>query len=156
MPPPKKQSLILVSLVLAGCYVPEPASPAAIAPGERLRVVLSAQGRERVSELSAQQADEVMGRLVRLTEDSLTITTRLRGPMYASSPSGLRQALTIGLRDIQQVTVPQLHRGRTALVVGAVLAAAIVLALDILDFGGDGSSPPNGPPPPPSPLRYRR
>lgn len=158
MLPSRCEQLIRLSL-LAGCcafgscYVPSPADPATIPPGERLRVVLSSEGRERLNGVSTQQADELRGELVTLTRDSLTIATRMPGPSYANSFSDLRQTLTFGRADIREVTVPRLHRGRTAIVAGAALAAAAFLVLELLDFGDGAAGLPEGPPPGPSPLR---
>jgi len=153
-----RRSLILLAPALVACYVPAPADLTTIAPGQDLRIVVSPGGRDRPSGTSAGVAEELRGRLLGLTADSLTIATRLRVPTYGGSATQtLRQAFTFGRADIQQVTVPRLDRRRTALVVGSVLVAAVIVFADLFDIRGDGGGggPPD-PPPDPSPFWSRR
>ena len=136
--PPSWQALLLLPLVLLGCYMPAPADPATIAPGEDLQIVLSDQGRERLSEISAQVQGELSGQLLRLTEDSLTITTRLRGPINTGPAFGsLRQTLTFARADIQQITVPRLDRGRTSMIVTGAVVVIGVLGASFFDIVGN-------------------
>lgn len=147
------KALILLAPLLWACYVPAPADPATMGRGEDLRVVLSDRGMEHLGAISPRVSREVTGQLTELTDDSLTLATRLRDPAYAGgSLQTIRQNLTFARSDIQEVTVSQLHRARTALVVGAGIVAVSVLLADLLEFGGGGGDGP-APPPGPSPIR---
>lgn len=147
--------IILLAVGMSGCYVPELADPTALAPGERLRLVLTPEGRARLDEITPIGGREVAGQLVRATGDSLTLTARLSAPSgVAAAPATLRQTLTFARMDIQQATVPRLHVGRTAAVVGGALVIAGLLIADVFDFRGN--SPPGNPgPQPPTPFRLR-
>lgn len=150
------KTLILVALLaplLGACYVPAPADPAAMSRGEELRLVLSERGMEHLGRVSPRVTREVTGRLTELTQDSLTIATRLSGPTHAgASLRSIRQNLTFARADIEEVTVHHLHRGRTALIVGAGIVALSILLADVLEFGGGGGDD-SPDPPPPSPVR---
>ena len=146
--PPLWRAPILFPLVLLGCYVPAPADPATIAPGEDLQIVLSDQGRVHLSEISAMAQGELSGQLLRLTQDSLTITTRLGGPTTAGSAFGnLRQALTFSRANIQQITVPQLDRGRTSLIVAGAVVVIGVLGAGFFDIVSNTDNPGDAPDP---------
>lgn len=151
-----KNAFVLLPLVMLGCYVSEFADPTSLAPGEDLRLLLTPGGQARMNEITPNSGREVAGQLVRASGDSLTLTARLRVP---SSPAGasstLRQTLTFAHMDIQHVTVPQLHVGRTAAVVAGALVIAGLLIADAFDFRGN--SPPGDPgPQPPLPFGPRR
>lgn len=137
---PSWQALILLPLLSLGCYVPKPADLGSIAPGEEFRIVLSDEGRERLSELSTEAGGELSGQLLNLTGDSLTITTRLRGPAYAPGFGNLRQAMSFARSDIDQVTVPQLDRVRTSVIVAGALVVAVTVVAALLDFVGSNDS----------------
>ncbi len=146
-------ALMLLSLVLQGCYVPRPTELVSIAPGEEVHIVLSDEGLDHLRALSATASSEVNGRMQTLTADSLTITTRIRGPAYAGPAFGnLRQAFTFALSEIDQVTVPELNRGRTAFVVAGALLVGVTLIASLLDFIG-GSPEPGDPPDDTAPFR---
>lgn len=149
----RRTPLLLLPLVVLGCYVPELADPTSLPPGESLRLVLTPEGSARLDEITPMGGREVAGQLVSATGDSLTLTARLTGPSRVGGPSStLRQTLTFSRMDIQQATVPRLHVGRTAAVVGGALVIAGLLIADVFDFRGN--SPPGDPgPPTPTPFR---
>lgn len=147
-----KTAFVLLPLVMLGCYVPELADPTALAPGESLRLVLTPQGRARLDEITPIGDREVAGQLVRATGDSVTVTARLGTPSNIGGvPSTLRQTLTFARGDIQEATVPRLHVGRTAAVVGGALVVAGLLIADVFDFRGNSPGDPG--PPTPTPFR---
>lgn len=149
-------AVILVPLVLQGCYVPRPAELASIAPGEEVHIVLSDEGLRHLRDISAETSAEVNGRMQTLTADSLTISTRLRGPAYAGAGFGnLRQAFTFALSDVEQVTVPELNRGRTVIIAAGALVVAVTVIASIFDFVG-GSPDPGAPPDTTAPFRIGR
>jgi hypothetical protein len=139
--------LILLSLVSVGCYVPEPASLASIEPGADFRIVLNEEGRERLNEVSADTRGEVRGQLLSLTEDSLTLTTRLRGPERTPTFSTLRQPLTFSRANIEQVTVPRLDGLRTGAVALGVAVVGVTVIRALLDFVGSNDNPTDPPDP---------
>ena len=148
-----RHALMLVPLVLQGCYVPRPAELVSIAPGEEVNIVLSDTGLEHLRDISAGTSSEVNGRMQTLTADSLTIATRLRGPAYAGPAFGnLRQVFTFALSDIDQVTVPELNRGRTAFVMTGALVIAVTVIANLLDFIG-GNPEFDDPPDDTAPFR---
>ena len=140
---------------LAGCHVQRPVSPLGVQPGEELTVVLSEEGRDRLSATSTRGGDEVTGRLVSVTSDSLSIAARLDALAAGGMVSrpGLRQTLTFSLDDIERVTTPELNRGRTVAVVGALVAVTTWLVIELFNVGDGGPGPVTPPPPPPAPLR---
>lgn len=140
--------LVLLLPLVSGCYVSRPATLATLAPGEDFRIVLSDAGVEHVTRTSVETSREMSGQLLSLTPDSVTFTTRLRGPAYAGQALGnMRQAFTIATADIDQVTVPELHRARTGLVVAAAVAVGVTVIAAILEFTGIAgeSDVPNDP-----------
>lgn len=145
---------ITLLLALGACYVPAPADPVSIPPGEDITIRLSPEGRARLSETSTRGGDEVTGQLVSVTGDSLTIAARLGGPSYAGATalSTLRQTLSFARADIERVTIGELHRGRTLALVGAALAVGAVLLISLLNPSGDPPGTSIPPPPPPSPI----
>jgi len=149
------QALTLISTVLLGCYLPDPADLPTIAPGEQIRLLLSEDGTEHLQEISAETLGEVNGRFQSLTADSVTITTRLSGPAYAGPTLGnLRQTLTFARTDILEVTVPKLDRVRTTVIVGVVAVAATFLIPSFFKLLGNSQGQDE--PPDPTPLRIRR
>ena len=155
----RRRSVIALALLGCGCYVPAPADPTSLAPEADLRVLLSPQGREGLNgAATVDDRGEIRGRLLTLTEDSLTIASRL--PVQAGAGmlrSDLRRAVTVARNDVLQVSVPRLDRGRTGLLVGASLALIAVFVTDIFDIRGDGSDNPEPRPPDPgSPFAGRR
>lgn len=141
--------------VWAACYVPAPAELTAIGRGEDLRVLLSPVGEEALGRTSV-GVTELRGELLGLTDDSLMIATRLSVPSYAGNTmETIRQPLSVPRADILQVTVPRLHRGRTAVVLGSALVVAVVMIADLFNIRGEGGSGPPDPPPDTSPFRGR-
>ncbi|MDA0310919.1 MAG: hypothetical protein O2992_02240 [Gemmatimonadetes bacterium] len=155
---PLRQALALLPIALIGCYVPEPATLESIRAGEEFRIVLSEEGQARMRELSPTTGREVVGQLQNLTEDSLTISTRLRGPSYAGATAlggSLRQAFTFSRMDVTQITVPRLDRARTTGVVAAAIIVGVAVISGVFDFVGsnDGTDIP---PDPTAPFRIGR
>ena len=151
--------MIALALLATGCYVPAPADPGSLAPNDELRVLLTPRGREGLNgAATVDDRGEIRGRLLRLTDDSLSIASRLRVPPGAGVVrNDLREAITVARDDVLQVSVPRLDRGRTGLLVGASLALLAVFVTDLFDIRGDGSDNPEpGPTDPGSPLIGRR
>jgi len=147
--------LILLPTILLGCYLPDPADLPTMTPGEQIRLVLSEDGIQHLREISAGTLGEVSGQFQNLTEDSVTITTRLSGPAYAGPTLGnLRQALTFARADVLEITVPKLDRVRTTVVVGVLAVATSFLIPGFFKLLGNSQSPDA--PPEPTPLRGRR
>lgn len=139
-----RSAYILLMLAATGCYVQEPVDPRTVAPGSPLLIALSPTGQERLGEFSSSTSREVAGRLLLVTPDSLTLDAALSASPAISS--SLRQTFTFGYADMERVTSPELHLGRTAAVVAGALAVAGMLIAQILDIGdgtGIGSSPPS-------------
>jgi len=152
---PLYQALILLPPILLGCYLPDPADLPMVAPGDEVRIVLSGKGIEHLREISAETLGELEGRLQSLTEDSVTITTRLSRPAYAGPTLGnLRQILTFARADILEVSVPKLDRVRTTIVVGGIVVAAAFLVPGFFKLIGNSQGPDD--PPDPTPFRIRR
>lgn len=146
---PLRQGLALLPVALMGCYVPEPATLESIRTGEEFRIVLSDEGQARLRDISPTTGRELVGQLQNLTADSLTISTRLRGPSYAgpAALSGLRQTFTFSRIDVSQVTVPRLDRARTTGVVVAAIVVGVAVLAKVLDFVGSNDGPDPSPDP---------
>jgi hypothetical protein len=151
----RRTILIPLLAIVGGCYVSVPTDPVSIPPGGDLTISLSPEGMARLNQTSTRGGDAVTGQLVSVTGDSLTIAARLGGPAYAGAAglSGLRQTLSFARADIERVTVGELHRGRTAAVVAAIVAVGTFAILTIFNPSGDPPGTTTPPPPPPSPLR---
>jgi hypothetical protein len=95
---------------------------------------------------------------MRLTDDSLTIATRL--PRTATAGLALpdvRRPITFAREDVREITVPRLDRGRTGLLVGATAVLLAIVIGDLFDIRGDGDAPPPpSSPDPGSPFAGRR
>ena len=145
--------LLPLLLLLQGCYVSSPADLASISPGEEVHIVLSDEGVAHLLDISGETSAEVNGRMQTLTADSLTISTRFRGPAYAGAAFGnLRQAFTFALSDVDQVTAPELNRGRTAIITAGVLVVAVTAIASFFNLVA-GSSDPTDPPDTTAPFR---
>lgn len=150
--------MIGLALLAGGCYVPAPADPVSLAPQTDLRVLLSPRGREGLNGVSVDDRGELRGRLLTLTDDSLTLASRLPVTAVAGmARSDIRQAVTVARADVLQVSVPRLDRSRTGLLVGATLALLAVFVTDLFDIRGDsGDNPEPRPPDPGTPFAGRR
>lgn len=154
-----RRTIVALALLSSGCYVPAPADPGSLAPNEELRVLLTPRGREGLNgATTVDDRGEIRGRLLRLTDDSLSIASRLRIPHTAGVVRrDLRRAITVARQDVLQVSVARLDRGRTGLLVGASLVLLGVVVADLFDIRGDASDNPEPRPPDPgSPFAGRR
>jgi hypothetical protein len=152
-----RRSLALLPVALIGCYLPEPSTLESIRAGEEFRIVLSEEGQARLREMSPASGRELVGRIQNLTEDSLTISTRLRSPSFAGPAAlgSLRQTFTFSRTDVSQVTVPRLDRGRTIGVAAAAVIIGVAVIGGLLDFVGSNDGP-DMPTDPTAPFRIGR
>jgi hypothetical protein len=155
----RRAGWIVVAGLSTGCYVPALAEPTTLTPDDDLRVILTTEAQQRPNGTAPIEGrGEVRGRFMRLTDDSLTIATRL--PRTATAGLALpdvRRPVTFAREDIREITVPRLHRGRTGLLVGAAAVLLAVVIGDLFDIRGDSDGQPPPPPPDPgSPFAGRR
>jgi hypothetical protein len=139
---------------LSGChvYVAPETRPV---PGTEVAVVLTDRGRFALSQRIGPEIDQVLGRLVAVTDTSVDValasTVTIRGE--SMKWSGERFLLTQD--QYGRVLVRTLSKGRTALAVAAGVAAVGSVVAAGLSSGGDAivSDPSTPPTPPPAATR---
>ncbi|HET9984396.1 MAG TPA: hypothetical protein VFQ38_12440 [Longimicrobiales bacterium] len=141
----------------AACFRYVPVQPAAVRPTEDVRVALSDSAAVRlVSELGA-YTGELEGRLAPQHGDSLSLSILIGREYRGVALDQVRQTLFLGRGEVVAVQRREFSRGRTALVLGGVLAGFVAMA-QAIHVLGDPNGPSEGgppPPPPPSPLMIR-
>lgn len=149
--------LMLAALAVGqGCYAYHPTELARLRPNEEIRVVLREEGYRRVAPGAAEQSpQELEGRFVRTTPDSVGLSVWIGGAYRGTPFESAYQYFTVPRVDVLRVENRQLSAWRTAVV--AVGAAAVIAGLIkgvrlLENGGGDSGGTPPYPPASPSSL----
>jgi hypothetical protein len=135
----RPSAVLLVSVILSGCYSFREIGAAQVTPGERVRVTVSA--------VEAARQEPVLGRLTQTLEgqvvanesaDALGLTVAGRAAAASGGPA-FNAFVTVPLDAVQRIEVRSFSAGRTALLAGA--GAAVVVAALAIDGGGTGDGP---------------
>lgn len=144
--------LAVTLLVQTGCYTYQPMQSNLPAPEDQARagIVLNDQGRALLAERVGPLVDRIEGRIDRRENGAITVSVyrvvNLRGDV--SNWTG--ESVTIPETAIQGYRSRKLSVGRTALFVGAVVAAVAITLRVSLSIFGTTTLPGPGPEPEPS------
>jgi hypothetical protein len=144
---PRAPALAAAAVLLSGCFSYQPTRPESVAPPEAVRVHVSPEIAAGFVEVLGSASPVLSGRLVEVTPESISLLV----PVVQASAAGLRsepisQQLVIRREDLLGFQRRELDRTRTAITVGAALAAAGFLAYQALSgpTGGGTGGPPVG------------
>lgn len=130
-------------LALSACYSYVPMVGETPAPGEDVRVRLSQTRSVELSERTGHPIRSLEGKVFRVAPDTLVLDVGWGSIYEGTLLAGRRDTLAFHQPDLLEVDRRELSRGRTALL-GAGLAAAVVLIVRGLSGGGSGDGPGNG------------
>ena len=132
-------SLALV-FATAGCFSYVAHEPEGIDDGEEVRVVLHPAGIQRMAETHGWNQSLLIGRLTRVTQDSVSVSVRVSRQAPGTAFSQARQVVTVGRDEVIQVEQPELNRNRTALFgAGSAVAGGLLLARMLEGDAGSGA-----------------
>ena len=132
-------------LALPGCYAYHTIPAASAAPGQTVRVTLSAEEALRQQETVGSLRQRVEGEVVEKGADGSLGLTVPRPPSSPSQRTGLNTFVALPPSSIVQVEAKRFSVGRTALLAGAGAAAAVAVLAVVEAVAGDGGDegPPN-------------
>lgn len=148
----KLQCVPLVAL-LSGCYTYAPVETRALGPGASVRARVSTPAAQRIAPLLGfTEARVLTGSLVETKGDAIVIEVPTAAQIAAgTSTQTLYQHVSLAPGDVTELERRTLNRTRTALVVGAIVAAAGIAVATSLH----GEPAIDNPPPTQSPSEMR-
>ena len=143
-------SLALGCAVVSGCYTYRPVERSAVTAGQEIQVRMTPEGAERVTRLLGEDlAFETFGGRVEdgASPDSLYLSLSAARLAGGTTRNGLRVLVPIPAREIQELGIQRLNRGRTLALVGgsAAIAAVLLKTLFATEVGKKGSDDSGGP-----------
>jgi hypothetical protein len=139
--------MTLAALTGAGCYTFTPLDRATVGPGEPVRVTLSPEGGDYISQITGRHARAVEGVFVEWSAGRMVVALPVPSPSIRGTPTGLRQEVPIAAADVLLVERREFDRSRTALVLAATgTVAGLVLWRAQSGGGGGPGGPDNGGP----------
>lgn len=147
---------ILAANLVSACYVHTAAEINAVSPGNKVRVVLTPAGVERLREGSARIMDEVEGSLVSVSPDSLIIERRIGEEFRGTAFEDVRQRLTVARAEVREIRTPVFHMERTLLVSAGIAVVTGVVLAELFSLDAEGSGGANRSPNPPRPSVVSR
>jgi len=136
-----------IVLVLA-CYRYVPASLDVVPSGSAVRATLSTEAQLALRDSLGLQRQTVQGTLVERDGDRLLLAVRTDAAEWRAGAPALYHRIAVTPRDVLQVEVKRLQRGRTAGLLAALAAAATISVIELIRRGNPGtpSSGGGGPP----------
>ena len=135
-----------------GCYayVPTTSAPAA---GTEVAVFLTDRGRAAVTDRVGPEMDQLRGRLLSSTDDSVTIVMLESVTLRGVSAQWTEERIAVSRDHLGSIRTRQFSRARTSIVAGTVGVAAVVFVVaGGLGIGGRNiNTDPSLPPGPPGP-----
>jgi hypothetical protein len=135
-----------------GCYsyVPSTAAPAA---GAEVAVFLTDRGRAAVGDRVGPEMDQLRGRLLSSSSDSLIIAMLESVTLRGESTKWGEERIAVNRDHIGSIRTKQFSRARSSIVAGSVGAATVVFVVASgLGIGGRNiNTDPSTPPVPPGP-----
>ncbi len=148
--------VLLLLFPLSGCYSYVPVLGDGLAPGDDVRLRLSAPAATTVSERVGRPIRSVEGPLLAFTSDSLQVDVGW-GAIYAGTVfEGRRDTLQFHRSQVLEVDRREFSRVRTGLTAVALTTGAVAL-IRMITGGGQSQGPPDpGPPPPVMSIPFGR
>ena len=138
---------LLLALAVAGCYTYVPARPGEVSPGTRVRVLLSEEEADRLSDVTWTRDRAVEGTLLEEENGELLLLVPVITQTRGIRVETLRQRIRLSPEDILLLERRELNRGKTVVVVGTgALIVGAVLANELWGGANPGSEPPEAPP----------
>ena len=134
---PTRLLVVAATLAASGCFAYVPSSPQEIAPGEGVRLRLSAQEAMRYADLRLPNPRILEGTLLERSDSELMVEASIGAGHTDRGSQILLQRVTVPLTGILDVESRHLDRFKTGLLVGG--SAALVTALVIKSAWGSGS-----------------
>ena len=136
-----------IVLVLA-CYRYVPASLDVVPSGSAVRATLSTEAQLALRDSLGLQRPTVQGTLVERDGDHLLLAVRTDAAEWRPGAPALYQRIAVTPRDVLEVEVKRLQRGRTAGLLAVLAAAATISVIELIRRGNPGtpSSGGGGPP----------
>ena len=136
-----------IALVVA-CYRYVPASLAVVPSGSAVRATLSTEAQLALRDSLGLGRQTVQGTLVERDGDRLLLAVRTDAAGWRAGAPALYQRIAVTPRDVLQVEVKRLQRGRTAGLFAVLAAAATISVIELTRRGNPGTPPGGGGGPP--------
>ncbi len=136
--------LFLVLALMVGCHTYQPLLGDPPAPGDEVRVRLSAVAADELSQRKGWTVRSVEGRVLHAVPDSMELDVGW-GAVYAGTVfEGRRDTLSIRQNEFVELDRKEFSRGRTVLVAAGVVAVAAALFGAVSGGGGGERGGGNG------------
>jgi len=120
-----------IALVLA-CYRYVPASLDVVPSGSAVRATLSTEAQLALRDSLGLRRQTVQGTLVERDGDRLLLAVRTDAAEWRAGAPALYQRIAVTPRDVLQVEVKRLQRGRTAGLLAVLAAAATISVIELI------------------------
>jgi len=131
----------LAAQLLAGCYTYAPVDVSLGMPAERdVAVDLSDRGRYELGGSIGQSPARVEGRLLSASDTTLTLAVSSVSSIGGAKAPWAGEAVTVRRSGVASVQQRRLSKGRTALLIGALIGAAALIFTAGLAIGGGSDS----------------
>lgn len=128
----------LATLFCSACYTYTPATLEEVSPQQDVRLRLSQAEAARLEAYRGSASRTLDGRVTGKGGDSLTVRVEAVNELRGVRVQTLYQFLHVAQADVLDVELKKLDKGRTYLLTGAGVAAAV--ALVVSHIGGNGGS----------------
>ena len=136
-----------IALVLA-CYRYVPASLDVVPSGSAVRATLSTEAQLALRDSLGLRRPTVQGTLVQRDGDRLLLAVRTDAAEWRPGAPALYQRIAVTPRDVLEVEVKRLQRGRTAGLLAVLAAAATISVIELIRRGNPGTQSSGGGGPP--------
>ena len=145
-----RSSLAAAALAVnVGCYSYVPVDGTSLAAGKELRVNLSDSGSAALAPYTGPLTGAIDGRITEVNDSTLVVSVAQLTRRNGVEETWRGETVRVPRTGVASVERHQLARGRSALLVGGIAAAAAVIALslgggDLLGGRGSGGPPIGG------------
>ena len=143
-------TLVIVP-ALVGCYsyVPLGGTRPETAPGARVAIELTDEGRVGMAPQVGPEADRIEGKVLAQSDSAYELGVSMLIGLYGAESKWSGEKVAVRKEYVRRLTVRRFSAWRTAVAVGSVSAAVLTFVLTRSLLGG-GSGPDTAPPPPPN------